>query len=161
MPKSAPDSPMAGVDLNAPRRLLHLRLPAEQVSLLVVAESIEALAESDDWPAEARFHVDLVLEELVQNIVSYGFPDGRPGEFELNIDREGADLIIMLSDNGVAFDPFSLAVPDTDLPLEERSIGGLGVHFTRTLMSAYGYRRDGDLNRVELRKSLDAPVSAD
>jgi hypothetical protein len=61
----------------------------------------------------------------------------------------------------VAFDPFSLATPDTNLPLEERSIGGLGVHFTRTLMSAYGYRREGDRNRVELRKSLDSSISAD
>jgi anti-sigma regulatory factor (Ser/Thr protein kinase) len=161
MPNSSPDSPMAGADRQTPRRLLRLHLPAEQVSLLVVAEAVEALAESDDWPAEARFHVDLVLEELVQNIVSYGFPDGRPGEFELTIDREGTDLIIALSDNGVAFDPFSLATPDTNLPLEERSIGGLGVHFTRTLMSAYGYRREGDRNRVELRKSLDSPISAD
>ena len=161
MPKSSHDSPIAGADPQTPRRLLHLRLPAEQVSLLVVAEAVEALAESNDWPTEARFHVDLVLEELVQNIVSYGFPDGRPGEFELDIDREGEDLVIVLSDNGMAFDPFSLATPDTNLPLEERSIGGLGVHFTRTLMNGYAYRRDGDRNRVELRKSLDSPISVD
>ncbi len=138
---------------------LHLELPAEQDSLVVLAEAVEVLAESRSWPAEARFHVDLVLEELAQNIVSYGYPDGRPGQFEVDIQQQGNQLLIAIEDDGIAFDPFSLATPDLDLSLEERSIGGLGVHFTRTLMNTYGYQRVDGHNRVELTKSLTAQAA--
>lgn len=136
--------------------LLHLRLAAEQVSLVMVAEAVEALAARDNWPAEAKFHVDLVLEELVQNIVSYGYPDGPPGEFELSLWRKGDTLHIRLEDDGIPFDPFSLPVPDLDLSLEERGIGGLGVHFTRTLMNRHAYRAVAGRNRVDLEKALRA-----
>ncbi len=133
---------------------LRLRLPATQISTLAVAEAIEALANRHRWPDEIRFHVDLVLEELVQNTVSYGYPDGRPGEIELWIRREGPNLKIRLEDDGVAFDPFSLPEPDIDQPLRERQIGGLGVHFARTFMDSYAYRWVDGRNRIELSKRL-------
>lgn len=135
-------------------RPLHLCLPAEQSSLARVAEAVEALGEAEAWPPKVRFHVDLVLEELVQNCVSYGYPDGRQGHVEVLIQRQGNTLVIVLEDDGDAFDPFQRAAPDLDLPLEERSIGGLGIHFTRTLMDDYRYRRVKGRNRIELRKSL-------
>ena len=135
-------------------RQLHLRLPAEQVSLVLVAEAVETLAGAGSWPAEVRFHVDLTLEELVQNIVSYGFPDGRRGHIEVRIRQQAGALLITLEDDGIPFDPFAQAEPDLTLPLEERDIGGLGIHFTRTLMDACNYRRVDGHNRVELRKDL-------
>lgn len=134
--------------------LLHLCLPAEPSSLARVAAAVEALSEALAWPPELRFHVDLVLEELVQNSVSYGFPDGRPGHVEVLIQRQDSTVLIVVEDDGDAFDPFQRAAPDLDLPLEERAIGGLGIHFTRTLMDDYRYRRVNGRNRIELRKSL-------
>lgn len=143
---------------NAPEtdssRLLHLRLPAEQDSLARVAEAVEALSEAQAWPPEVRFHIDLVLEELVQNCVSYGFPDGRQGHAEVLIQRQGGTLVIVIEDDGDAFNPLQRAAPDLELPLEERAIGGLGIHFTRTLMDDFHYHRVNGHNRIELKKSL-------
>lgn len=133
---------------------LHLQLPAEQDSLVELAEAVEGLAEA--WPSEAKFHVDLVLEELAQNIISYGYPDGRSGQFVVSIQRLGDELNIVIEDDGIPFDPFSLAEPNLELSLDERAIGGLGVHFTRTLMDTYRYQRLDGRNRVELTKSLVA-----
>lgn len=135
---------------------LHLTLPATQDSLVELAEAVEVLAESEAWPAEVKFHVDLVLEEIAQNIVSYGYPDGRPGQFEVSIRQQGDHLLITIEDDGDAFDPFSLAEPNLELSLDERSIGGLGVHFARTLMNSHRYERVDGRNRVELTKSLAA-----
>ena len=148
--------PRAGDLAAAPAQPWHLRLPAEQASVTVVAEAIETLAEQARWPAEVRFHVDLVLEELVQNIVSYAFPDSRAGYFALDVRREGDMLLITVEDDGEAFDPFHQAEPDLDLPLADRQIGGLGIHLTRTLMDACRYQREEGRNRIELRKSLAA-----
>ncbi len=135
---------------------LHLKLPAMQDSLVELAEAVEVVAESEAWPAEVKSHVDLVLEEIAQNIISYGYPDGRSGQFEVSIQRQGDALSIVIEDDGDAFDPFSLAEPNLELSLDERSIGGLGVHFTRTLMNSHRYRRIEGRNRVELTKSLAA-----
>jgi anti-sigma regulatory factor (Ser/Thr protein kinase) len=135
---------------------LHLQLPAEQDSLVELAEAVEGLAEAEAWPSEAKFHVDLVLEELAQNIISYGYPDGRSGQFVVSIQRLGDELNIVIEDDGIPFDPFSLAEPNLELSLDERAIGGLGVHFTRTLMDTHRYQRVEGHNRVELTKSLTA-----
>ena len=133
---------------------LHLRLPSEQDILVTIAESVQSLADAQSWPDSIRFHVDLVLEELVQNIVSYGYPDGRAGQVEVSIIRNDDELLISIQDDADAFDPFSLAIPDTESSIEERSIGGLGVHFARTLMDTYRYSRVEGLNRVELTKFI-------
>ncbi|MEY2680903.1 MAG: anti-sigma regulatory factor, partial [Pseudomonadota bacterium] len=78
------------------------------------------------------------------------------GQFVVSIQRLGDELNIVIEDDGIPFDPFSLAEPNLELSLDERAIGGLGVHFTRTLMDTYRYQRLDGRNRVELTKSLVA-----
>lgn len=164
-PSSAPltshrfdDDPGRAVPAGA-TPLLRLCLPAEQASLECIAEAVGELADTQDWTQEVRFHVDLVLEELAQNIVSYGYGDGRPGKMEIALAMADGGLFITVEDDGDPFDPFARAEPELDAALEEREIGGLGIHFTRTLMDAFRYRRIDDRNRVELRKSL-APAES-
>ena len=133
---------------------IKLRLPAIQLSLVRIAEAIAQMSEEESWPDNVRFHVDLVLEVLVQNIVSYGYADGRPGQIEISIRPFDEVLAILIEDDADPFDPFSLDEPDIHAPLQERSIGGLGVHFARTFMDRYSYKRVNGHNRVELTKSL-------
>lgn len=135
---------------------IKLRLPAIQVSLVTIAEAIAEMSAEESWPDDVRFHVDLVLEELVQNIVSYGYADGRPGQIEISIRQLDGVLAILIEDDADPFDPFSLDEPDIHAPLQERSIGGLGVHFARTFMDRYSYKRVSGHNRVELTKSLQS-----
>lgn len=158
-PTPAPD-PLAPAD-PVPTLLLYLALPAVAESIGRVAEAVGKLAASEGWPPGFRFHVDLVLEELVQNIISYGFPEGDPGTFELWIQRVGPNLEICLMDDGVAFDPLQLPSPDLEAPLAERSVGGLGVHLARTLMDGISYRRGGARNQIRLYKALPLDPGAD
>ncbi len=133
---------------------LVLHLSPEPFSLDVVAEAIEVLAREGHWCDKDRYHVDLVLEELLQNIISYGFPDGRSGGIDLTIHQTQSEILIRLEDDGVAFDPFSVSDPDLEAPLDERAIGGLGVYFARTFMDASRYIRVNGRNCVELHKRL-------
>ncbi len=57
-----------------------------------------------------------------------------------------------ISDDGVAFDPLKVPPPDLTADLESRPIGGLGVHFVKTLMDEVAYRREGDRNVLTMRK---------
>ena len=58
-------------------------------------------------------------------------------------------------DDGIAFNPFDAPAPDTTLALEDREIGGLGVHIVRTMMDEVFYERDGNKNVVTVSKQLD------
>ena len=117
-----------------------------------VAEEIEQLGEANDWPMTWIFNANLALDELLTNIISYGFKDQTDNaEISLSIAQSGRKLTIVLEDNGEPFDPFTEAMePDIDAALEDRPIGGLGVFFVKTLVDKATYVRHEDRNRVTL-----------
>lgn len=121
-----------------------------------LAEEIRAFANEAKLSAAEATHLELVIEELVVNIVKHGYGDGRRGGIAVEI-MVGPDLSITLSDDGDPFDPVAAAAPDLDLVTEERPIGGLGIHFVRTLMDTMQYRREAGRNVLVLRKRLDRP----
>lgn len=137
-----------------PQSILHLRLAAEQISVHLLAESISVLAEREHWSAELSFQIDLILEELVQNVISYGYPEGGPGEVEIEIRKLSGRLLIRIEDDGIPFNPFSLGLPDTESALMERGIGGLGVHFAREYADVHAYSRANGRNRIDLEKAV-------
>ena len=110
-------------------------------------------ADAHALPAPIRRSVTVALDELLSNTIAYGFT--RPGDGEVTVDVElRADrLCVTLTDDGAPFDPLSMTPPpDTALPMEERQVGGLGIHLVRTMMDEVSYERRGDRNVVVLTK---------
>ena len=120
----------------------------EELPDLVAA--IEALAERDGWSGELTFRVSLVVDELAQNVVDYAY-DNRSGDVEVAVTSESESVVIEIVDEGRPFDPLTQAPePDLTSAIEDRPIGGLGVHFTRTLMDAVEYCRESGKNRLKI-----------
>jgi serine/threonine-protein kinase RsbW len=69
--------------------------------------------------------------------------------------RNGA-LTATVSDDGRPFDPLSQPSPDIHAPLEDRTIGGLGIHLIRSMMDAVEYRRADGRNHLTFRTHVDA-----
>lgn len=84
---------------------------------------------------------DLVLavNEAVTNSLLHGY-DGQPGMVAISVEADGDDLFVRLIDNAPPFDPTSVPPPDITLPLEDRPLGGLGVHMMRQLSDELTYR---------------------
>lgn len=124
-----------------------------------IAEAVERFFEQHDLPAAAQMHVTIALDELATNAISYGFPDDAEHEraITIRLRRQGNDLIAVMEDCGESFDPLSVRPPDTALGLDERAIGGLGVHFVRQFMTHVEYQRIDGLNRLTMRKTLVSP----
>jgi serine/threonine-protein kinase RsbW len=100
----------------------------------------------------------LAFDELLTNTISYGFPEGGGHKISVRLDMDGDRFTAELTDDGVAFDPLAAAEPDLDADLEEREIGGLGIHFVRVVMDSLDYRREKDQNRLVMTKRiLSAP----
>lgn len=92
---------------------------------------------------------DLVLavNEAVTNVLLHGY-DGRPGPVIVGVEMEDEEVRVILSDHAPHFDPTSVPPPDIHLPLEDRPLGGLGVHMMRQLTDALIYRPTADGNEL-------------
>lgn len=72
--------------------------------------------------------LQLASEEALMNIFSYAYPHDTPGDVTVSCTRKGThDLLIIFEDKGQPFDVLSVEDPDTDLSLDERNVGGLGI----------------------------------
>lgn len=96
----------------------------------------------------------LAIDELATNIVSYAYP-GQAGELELVFETFDEGLRATLIDEGRPFDPTQHPTPNTQLSVEERPIGGLGIHLARNMVDAMRYRREGKTNRTELTLHME------
>lgn len=129
-------------------------------ALTALAEAVERFAETEAIAGTLPFRLNLVLDELITNCVSYALKDVPAPELRLRLRRGDGTLVAEVEDNGPAFDPLTEApVPDTTLGLAERNIGGLGVHFVKQFAAAAEYVRVDGRNRITLR--LDLETDAD
>ena len=118
-----------------------------------ISAVVEDLGQQDNWPPDLIFKVNLVLDELSVNIVNYG---GEASEIEVSLAADAQEVRVEISDDGRPFDPLNdAAEPDLDAPLEERSIGGLGIHLVREMMDELYYRREDGKNRLAMVKRKD------
>ena len=71
------------------------------------------------------------------------------------MDLTGDRLTVTITDDGVPFNPLNAKPPDIDAPLEERQIGGLGIHLARSLIDDATYQRRIGKNAITLMKHLE------
>ena len=134
-----------------PASALTLTLKNDLAELTRAAEAIETHGESRGWPMKWIMNATLSLDELITNIVSYGYRDREEREILVTLTEEDGALVVVLEDDGIAFDPFSAAPePDLEAGVEERRIGGLGVYFVKSLMDEVAYERRDGRNRITL-----------
>jgi len=91
------------------------------------------------------FDVQLAVDEACANIIEYGYADTEEvGMIEIICCKKGEDIVVVITDAGIPFDPTSVQPPDLNANLEERQIGGLGIYFMKRLMDEIKYEfRDG------------------
>lgn len=115
----------------------------------------DALADTVPDVQRLAYQVRLCVDELLTNTIVHGLKQDASHWIDVSVSRWGEWLDVVLQDDAPAFDCFSLvASPDLTLSVDERPVGGLGVHFVRTLMDEYRSSHDGQGNTVVLRKRL-------
>ena len=130
---------------------LNLTLKNDLSELARIAGAIEAHGEAHGWPVKWVLNLNISLDELITNMVSYGYQDSDEHEIRVTLADRNGSLVTVLEDDGIEFDPFTEAPePDLDASVAERRIGGLGVYFVKTLMDEAIYERLGDHNRITL-----------
>jgi anti-sigma regulatory factor (Ser/Thr protein kinase) len=118
-------------------------------------KNLEHFGESMGLSQETIFKINLALEELVSNIISYGYTDDDEHWIKIAISLENRVLVISLEDDGMPFNPVEAKEPDCGCPVEDRKIGNLGIHLCKQFMDDLVYERRGNKNIVILRKTLE------
>lgn len=114
---------------------------------------VETNAEAAGVMPTKRSGLCLAVEEAFVNICTYAFKDGR-GEVELACFPSADAFVLEIIDTGEEFNQLSVPEPDISLPLEQRQIGGLGVHLIRNFTDHADWRREKDRNILRLTINL-------
>jgi anti-sigma regulatory factor (Ser/Thr protein kinase) len=121
-----------------------------------VVDAVDAFAAENRLAVDIVSDVQVALDEVLSNIVDYGYTDGADHDIRVCLAILDGMLEATVEDDGVPFNPLESAAPDTHASLQERRIGGVGLHFIRNLMIEVSYERVGRYNRLVLKKRLSA-----
>ncbi|MCF6240552.1 MAG: ATP-binding protein [Bacteroidales bacterium] len=132
--------------INIKSRISGMEIMNEQLAKLV-----------KDWEIadDVAFSMNLALEEIVTNIIDYGYKGVEDYDIIIRFTLEKHRLRIQIKDNAPEFNPLDVKDPDDlDKPLEERNVGGLGIHLVKKFTDNFSYRRSNGKNIVTLTKNL-------
>lgn len=122
---------------------------------LELPPQIEELYKLNDFINEIigkpDFQVDLILEEVFVNIVSYSKTD----LIKVNASFENSLLTIEFIDKGVEFNPLLKENPKMPESIEDAEIGGLGIHLTKELSDNIEYDRIDGENHLKITKKVE------
>ena len=135
-------------------QMIEISLINQLAELERFKQAFNEFAHKNDFPKSVGREMKVVFDELLGNIINYAYTDDQEHTIDVKAEFSGERLTVTIEDDGIPFNPLEKETPDTDLPLEERKIGGLGIHLVRNLMDKVSYQRRVDKNRLTLVKNI-------
>lgn len=131
------------------------QIEPNRAAVSAFADELATYCEAHEVPMAVLLAFQVSLDEVLTNIIDYAHPDHPVSLIAIHVCTPPGGLKITIEDNGIAFNPLeSDSDPDLELSLDERPIGGLGIHLVKSLMDTLEYRRQNDRNQLTLSKSL-------
>jgi serine/threonine-protein kinase RsbW len=132
-----------------------LRLDAGLEQLAEVRAFIRTSASGLGADDEAVGDLVQAVDEWVTNIIRHGY-GGRHGPVEIDVDREGMEIVVRVRDRGPRFDPADAPPFDAEAPLDQRRPGGMGIHLMQDLMGSLAHRAlPGGGNELTMRRATE------
>lgn len=129
-------------------------LPIRLSRIREFAEEVEKFGEDAGLPDTKIYIVNLTLDELIANVVMYGFEGVAKPEISVRLTLADSKLVLTLEDNGRAYDPTKNVEPDLTSPLMNRPVGGLGRYFVKRLANRISYEYVNGRNCVTAEYDL-------
>ena len=138
--------------MTADRVSLELRNKLSELDTM--GQSLRQFGETLGLSNKTSFQICLAMEEIVNNIISYGYTDDAVHWIKIAISHQDGILTIRLEDDGIPFDPLKAEEPDCECPVEQRKVGNLGIHLCKKVMDEMLYERSGNKNILTLKKDI-------
>jgi len=125
--------------------------PARRDALPQVVAFLGDVCAAAGLGRETCLRLTLLVEELFTNTVVHGHGADSEAPVRIECEVSPGRIALTYEDTGPAHDPFARVVaPDADADVENRPVGGLGVHLIRAMAQHVEYQRAGDRNRISL-----------
>ena len=119
-----------------------------------VSAFVEGIVEELKLGQDMLCELQLVMEEMVVNVISYAYPEGTVADITLIAESDGTELTFVISDKGKEFDPTQQEDADMSINPAEREIGGMGIFIVKNIMNEVTYQRLEGHNLLTMKKSL-------
>ncbi len=129
---------------------LHVSLPAKLTEVRNLSTAVEEFGDANQLPLPTVFVINLALDELITNAVTHGRFEVPDPTIDIHLKADRDIVTLTMEDNGSPFDPTqrSAADVDTTSSLEDRAVGGLGLHLVRTFAHDMSYQFVDGRNRL-------------
>lgn len=135
--------------------MTEITLQAEKENFDTLMEFVDGMAKKVGFKKSALYNINLAAEEAIINVINYAYPEEKQHITVLcqeTVDPKG--LLLKISDRGIPFDPLAKEAPQTDLAIEDRPIGGLGIHMIKKVSTSVTYSRENDTNSLTITFAL-------
>ena len=136
--------------------VLEIALANELREIVAAAAKLDAFCEEHELAPEIAYSVNLSIDEILTNTISYGYDDDEPHRIEIIVRLEPDSLVVVIVDDSAPFDLSATPEADVEATLEDREVGGLGLFLVHQMMDKVEYERVDGCNVVTLTKSMAA-----
>ena len=136
------------------KKVLKIRIKNDIKQLADVTEATSVFYRKWQIPERVASSIDLALDEIINNIILYGYQDFGEHYIDVSIYFEKNYAVVEIVDDGREFNPLDVPIPDMTSEIEERPVGGLGIHLVRNMMDEIKYDRKEDKNYIFLKKKV-------
>lgn len=138
-------------------KLPSIKLPATMENLDRMLEFVlDGVSNCEIATEKSLKKLRLVCEEMLTNIMEYGYPE-QTGQVKIRYQIMIAEkkVVIKIIDQGVPFNPTNYKKPNLTASIEERDIGGLGIHIAKNIVDQMEYERSSGQNILTLVKFIN------
>lgn len=133
---------------------------------LRVASRIENIEKINDFvnekldqikcPMKIKMQINIAIDEIFGNIAYYAYsPKVGQATIQMEINQNPLSVILTFIDSGIPFNPLQKESPDIKLSVEDRKIGGLGIHIVKKSMDKLSYQYKDNKNILTISKIIN------
>lgn len=130
-------------------------LEGNNESVIKIADICEEIREFWKLRQNHIFTLNLILEELISNTIFHGFKKQNNNYIHTTLTKFDYAIVIKIRDNGIPFNPMAVNTEPKNVKLDEKQIGGLGIHLVKTLSNKVEYQNINGENNLLIEISIN------
>lgn len=144
---------MNAVKNSKAKKKYHLRIPSQTENLEIIREFVTGIARKVGFREEETSKIELAVDEACTNVIEHAYSKDERKLIDIVIQIDPQRFTITVTDQGRGFDSGKIQRPDMKKYLEEKRVGGLGIHLMQTLMDEIDFDViGGRKNQVKMVK---------
>ena len=133
---------------------IFIQIKNDITEIKTVSQALYEFCTSQHLPLNIINSLDLALDEILNNIITHGYIQHNESDITIQIMRSDSQIIIIIEDQGKKFNPLKIKAADTESKIENRPIGGLGIHLIKNFIDEIQYKYENNKNCLTLKKLI-------